>query len=380
MGFGGINTHVVLEANPARRRHSLSAQERVHSAKALSHEVFVCSAASVQQLAATLTRITDVAAAMSFADHADLAASLANEYVAKKPHPYRIAIVSREPRELASRAQQALAMIPRLEHHQESSLITGAGVFVGRPEAGGVGLLFPGQGAPVPVTPGILGQVYPRASRYFNGSGATTDGIDTAHAQPAILRASLAGVRWLERLGVQPRAAVGHSMGEISALCWAGVSSEASALEFTTARGRIMSELGVRGTGMVSVNAPLTDAAELIAGTDLVIAAQNGTAQVVAGSLADLDIVAVRARRRGIAAHRLPVSHAFHSSAVVPARPALAARLTQLSVGRLARTVYSTVYGRRLTSSDDLRQMLTVTRPLPVLFQQAAIWLARSAR
>src|SRR5207248_1977913 len=111
--------------------------------------------------------------------------------------------------------------------------------------------------------------IYPRASKYFTGSEATKDGIDTAHAQPAILRASLAGVRWFERLGVRPSAAAGHSMGEISALCWAGALTEASALEFATARGRIMSELGAPGTGMVSVNATLAEVAELIAGTDL---------------------------------------------------------------------------------------------------------------
>lgn len=377
MGFGGINTHVVLEANPPRRRHSLAARVRVVSAPPLSHQVFVCGADSAKQLGATLTRIADVAAAMSFADHADLAAALANTRASKQLYPYRLAMISRDPGELARRTRQALALLPRLECAREGSLLTGASVFAGRAESCSVGLLFPGQGAPAPAGPGTLGQIFPRASKYFTDPGPAQEGVDTARAQPAILRASLAGLRWLERLGVQAKAAVGHSLGEITALCWAGAFTEDSALEFVTARGRIMSDLGAPGTGMASLSAGPAPVAELIAGTGLVVAADNGIAQVVAGSLADLDIMVVRARRRGIAAHLLPVSHAFHSPAVAAARPALAARLAQLPVGSLAKTVYSTVYGRRLTSDDDLRQMLTEQLTAPVLFQHAAIDLAR---
>jgi len=376
MGFGGINTHVVLEANPPRRRHSLAARVRVISTPPLSHQVFVCGADSAKQLAATLTRLADVATAMSFADHADLAAALADTHASKQPYPYRLAVVSRDPGELARRTRQALALLPRLERAREGSLLTGAGVFAGRAESCGVGLLFPGQGAPVPARPGALGQIFPRASKYFTDPGPVQEGADTARAQPAILRASLAGLRWLERLGVQAKAAVGHSLGEITALCWAGALAEGSALEFVTARGRIMSDLGAPGTGMASLSAGPAAVAELIAGSGLVVAADNGVAQVVAGSLADLDIAMVRARRRGIAAHLLPVSHAFHSPAVAAARPALAAWLAQLPVGSLAKTVYSTVYGRCLTSDDDLRQMLTEQLTAPVLFQRAAIDLA----
>ena len=376
MGFGGINTHVVLEADPPRRRRALTAREQVLSAPSLSHEVFACGAASVRQLAATLTRIAEVAPAMSFADHADLAAALANGDTSRRLHPYRLAMVARDPSQLARRAQQALGLIAGLERAREGSLVTGTGVFAGRGESGGVGLLFPGQGAPVPARPGALGQVFPRASKYFTDPGPTEDGADTTHAQPAILRTSLAGLRWLERLGVRPNAAVGHSMGEITALCWAGALTEASALELVTARGRIMSELGAPETGMVSVSARPAVVTDLIAGTDLVIAADNGTAQVVAGSFADLDTVAARARQRGLATHRLPVSHAFHSPAIAAVRPVLGARLADLPVDRLAKTVYSTVYGRRLTRDDDLRRMLVEQLTAPVLFRQAAIDLA----
>jgi enediyne polyketide synthase len=375
MGFGGINTHVVLEAEPPRRRRALTARTRVLSAPPLSHEVFACGAPSARQLAATLTRIADVAPAMSFADHADLAAALADSQ-ARRPQPYRVAMVSRDPAQLARQAQQALSLVSGLGQARESALLAHTGIFVGQGGPGGVGLLFSGQGAPVPSGPGTLGQVFPEAGEYFPLPRADEPGLDTARAQPAILRASLAGLRWLDRLGAQANAAAGHSMGEIAALCWAGALTEATALQLVTARGRIMSELGARDTGMASVSADPAVVSDLITGTGLVIAADNGAAQVIAGSFADLDSVSARAGRRGIAVHRLSVSHAFHSPAVAAARPALAARLARLPVGRLAKTVYSTVYGRPLTTDDDLRLLLAEQVTAPVLFRQALLDLA----
>src|SRR5439155_25990081 len=125
-----------------------------------------------------------------------------------------------------------------------------------------------------------------------------------------------AGLRWLAGLGVVADAAVGHSLGEITALCWAGALSETEALALATMRGRIMAETARPGTGMVTVIAEPGRVAELIAETTVVVAADNGPAQVVAGPDADLARVLARARGEGIIARRLPVSHAFHSPAV----------------------------------------------------------------
>jgi enediyne polyketide synthase len=378
MGFGGINTHVVVEGGPRRRSRVVAAAARSAFAAPVSHEVFALSAASARQLAATLTRVAEIAPALSFAEHADLAAALATTDASRtRSRDYRLAIVSRDPGQLARRAQQALAQLSALERAPEGRLMASvAGVFGGRGAPCDVGLLFPGQGAPLPAGPGALGQIFPEARPFVQGIATTGDGTDTAHAQPAVLRASLAGLRWLDRLGVRASAAVGHSLGEITALCWAGALTEASALDLVTRRGLIMSRLGARTTGMASVPASPGTVAELIAGTRLVVAADNGTAQVVAGTLTDIDLVIQRARMLGIAARPLTVSHAFHSPAVAAARPALAAMLAHVTFGLPTKTVYSTVYGRRLTSHDDLRAMLGTQLTAPVLFRQATECLA----
>ena len=55
---------------------------------------------------------------------------------------------------------------------------------------------------------------------------ARRDDRATEVAQPAIVTASLAAMRMLEQLGVTAQVAIGHSLGEITALHWAGVFNE----------------------------------------------------------------------------------------------------------------------------------------------------------
>jgi enediyne polyketide synthase len=42
-------------------------------------------------------------------------------------------------------------------------------------------------------------------------------------------------------LGIEARVALGHSLGEISALSWAGALSSGAAIELAALRGRVMS-------------------------------------------------------------------------------------------------------------------------------------------
>jgi enediyne polyketide synthase len=152
--------------------------------------------------------------------------------------------------------------------------------------------------------------------------------------------------------------------------------TEADALRLVTERGAIMSAAGAQGTGMTAIAAGPGPAAGLIAGTGLVIAADNGATQVVAGTCADLIRAEERARQRGIVAERLSVSHAFHSPAVADARPALAMSLAGIPFTSPAHPVYSTVLGRRLAGDADLRELLAAQLTRPVLFRQAAVLLA----
>ncbi|MEU9874414.1 SDR family NAD(P)-dependent oxidoreductase [Actinomadura sp. NPDC048021] len=371
MGFGGINTHVVLEAPGARRATArLAARDRLTARRPLDCEVFALSAGTDADLAAVLERVAVRARTMSLAEHADLAAALAER--AHGDAPVRAAIVARDPAELSARAERAGELLAGLAG---PGFAARPGVYVGRGAPGRVGLLFPGQGAPVRESAGALGVVLPEAGEHFE-EGPGADPIDTAVAQPAVFRASTAALRWLDRLGVTAAAAVGHSLGEITALHWAGALGGPDALHLVTTRGRVMADTSQAGTGMASLAAPAGAVTELIDDADLVIAADNGAVQVVAGPLTEVDRVVKRARAKGITAGRLRVSHAFHSPAVAAAEPVLARHLADLAVAAPSGRVYSTVTGRELTAADDVRALLARQLTAPVRFRRALELLA----
>ncbi|RMI34594.1 SDR family NAD(P)-dependent oxidoreductase, partial [Actinomadura harenae] len=239
---------------------------------------------------------------------------------------------------------------------------------------GRVGLLFPGQSAPVRDGHGALGALLPDLEPLPPAAGA--DDRDTAVAQPAVLRSSLAGLRLLDALGVVAVGASGHSLGEITALCWAGALTARQAVDLAAERGRIMAATGARGTGMAALAAPSGVVADLVAGTGVTVAADNGPVQVVAGPLNEIAAVAERAGRAGLGARVLRVSHAFHTPAVAAAAPGLARALERTELARPRRTVVSTVTGRALEPGHDLRELLVRQVTAPVLFQTALTALA----
>ncbi|RFU39287.1 acyltransferase domain-containing protein, partial [Actinomadura logoneensis] len=137
-----------------------------------------------------------------------------------------------------------------------------------------------------------------------------------------------------------------------------------------------MAATGDRATGMAALAAPPGAVAELIEGTALTVAADNGPVQVVAGSLADLVTVADRAGQAGYAARPLRVSHAFHTPAVAAAAPGLARTLRRVELRPPRRTVFSTVTGGALDPAADLRDLLVRQVTAPVLFRDALEGLA----
>ncbi|MFE0023253.1 SDR family NAD(P)-dependent oxidoreductase [Amycolatopsis sp. NPDC059021] len=339
MGFGGINTHVLLSTPPVNRR---AVPRPVISQPTPDVDVVAVGGHDVGQVAALLAEIADAAPRLSYAEVHDLACGHGRHTAAG---PVRAALVVRTPEELAALASRAAAELPSLPCGQLSA---SPGLWLGNDVAGRVTLLFPGQGA----------------------SGS--EPADTALAQPAVYRACLSAVTWLDALGVAPVAAVGHSLGEIAALAWAGRLSTEDAERLVAERGRIMAGHGTPDTGMLAVAADATETRALCAGTEVVIAADNAVrAQVVAGPVPELRTVAEAAERQGFRTQRLPVSHGFHSTAMAACAEPLRAALRNVTVSPADRTVVSTVYGRPLTAGDDLTELLVTQLCAPVRFRDA---------
>ncbi|MFD0475883.1 acyltransferase domain-containing protein [Nonomuraea thailandensis] len=147
--------------------------------------------------------------------------------------------------------------------------------------------------------------------------------VATSVAQPRIATGSMAGVRALSALGIEAEVGVGHSLGELSALCWAGAMDEGALLRVAGKRGKAMERHSDSGT-MAGLRAGPEAARRLIGDLPVVIAGYNSPGQtVVAGPVAAIEQVGQNATREGLTWTKLNVSHAFHSPLVAPAAQAL---------------------------------------------------------
>ncbi len=168
-------------------------------------------------------------------------------------------------------------------------------------------------------------------------------------AQPAIGAVSLAMVKILERFGVTPDMACGHSFGELSALCAAGWIDKTTCFSLASSRGRHMAEAGQVGKdpgSMLAIQAPLQKIEILLedSGLDLVLANENSPRQgVLSGPTEEIDKALALCKSNNMRAVKLPVAAAFHSklveNAAVPFRAAVAAQtLTPSNIQVLSNT------------------------------------------
>jgi acyl transferase domain-containing protein/acyl carrier protein len=111
--------------------------------------------------------------------------------------------------------------------------------------------------------------------------------------------------------GVRPSAMVGHSMGENTAACLAGVLSFEDCIDLVLLRGRLFDT--VPAGGMLSISLPLEEVQALI-GDDLDIASVNAPKlTAVSGPQAALDRLAETLKARDIDHQRIQIDIAAHS-------------------------------------------------------------------
>lgn len=371
MGFGGINTHLVLEGDAsARRRRTLTTREQTLVSTPQDAELFVLAAASRVQLIVAIHDLAATASGISLAELADLSAALAT-----RTHrgAVRAAVVAQTPSELAKRLRRLAAVVERgADRHLDPARGTFAHASNG--SAPRVTYLFPGQASSTYRDGGCWSRRFPEVRSLYASADLRPERSrgDTEAAQPAIMIASVAGLDVLDRMGVEADRAVGHSLGELTALYWGGALDRVSLLELTRARGRIMGALPRGEGGMASVMADAATLEPLLHGLELVVAAINGPAHTtVSGRQAAVDALVERAARARLVATRLPVSHAFHSPLMNPVTGPLAQLLDTLAVEAPLRRVVSTVTGQVLPADQDLRQLLVDQLTRPVRFSEA---------
>lgn len=374
MGFGGIDTHVVLENRDGTRRTGLDKRTVALVKSRQDCEILLLDADTEAELADKVTRLAELAAKLSFAELGDLAATLAQDLAGRQ---VRAAVVASSPKDAASRLT---ALAAKLADGTRQVIEPAAGVFLGqgssRPR---IGYLFPGQGSGKRGDGGAIARRFDPARELYQRLALPADGdlVHTSVAQPRIVASSVAGLRVLALLGIEAAAAVGHSLGELTSLHWAGGMSEPALLDLAAARGRVMAKASAGDGAMASVSASPRDVEPMLRGEPVVIAGYNGPRQTVVSGPADaVDRVCRAAAGKGNAATRINVSHAFHSPSVAPAAEGLGAYLADVTFQPLRRRVVSTVTSGTVPADADLRDLLVRQVLEPVRFHEAVSAMA----
>jgi phthiocerol/phenolphthiocerol synthesis type-I polyketide synthase C len=319
-GFGGTNAHIVLEA-PA---------EQVPRATAERPPPPVLRVLPVAGHTASTLRATaaDYAAMIEADPELDLDALCRSADEVRGRHPFRRAITFADRDDALKRVRDLSVGTPRPE---EASA----------PKPGKLALCFSGQGAQSPgmclrlmEQDPVFGEVLRRLDRIaqaggFPGlidtirdesAGADVRLSDTSTAQPALFAVGLALAQsWMAR-GVTPDYVLGHSLGEITAACIAGVMDEATAMRLVILRGRLMAD--APGDGAMAAISGTADAVAGFAANlppALEISGRNTARSITVSGTCEAVVLGIeRAEAAGLKAVRLPVSHAFHSSLMDP--------------------------------------------------------------
>ncbi|MBE7169195.1 MAG: SDR family NAD(P)-dependent oxidoreductase [Williamsia sp.] len=368
MGFGGINVHITLqEASEARRPKKISGKVTKLATSRRDTEVFPLSAASKEAFEQTLQRLQAVARDISRAEFTDLSATLCASY--QHAGNWKASLVAANPDVLA----EGLAVLQQaVEEGKEQFVEAEKGVYFNRTgKKGNLAFLFPGQGSPVYADAGAF-SYFNQQSAYPVQLALQGEIVDTAVAQPVIVQNTLQSLELMEQLGVEARWGIGHSLGEISALGWAGVIDPTGAVELATARGKAMSELGEKGGTMLALKCTAQELHELIDHSEVCITGYNGTGNyVVGGSVAAVEEVQERASERGIHAVRLKVSHAFHTPMMKGAASHFQTYLASQEFSQPDKAIVSTVTGHLLSETESIADLLYKQIEAPVQLTQA---------
>lgn len=258
-----------------------------------------------------------------------------------------------------------------------------------------IALLFPGQGAQsVGMGREILSAsqsasaLFDRASNLLGYdladvclNGPVEKLNSTAVSQPAIFTASCAALETLQAEKPETFAAIeaaaGLSLGEYTALVFAGALSFDDGLRLVQQRGLAMQAAAdAEAGGMVSIlglNAEQVEALCDQTRQDDVLRLANYLCPgnyAVSGSLAACERIAAAAEAAGaMKVIRLAVAGAFHTPMMVPAADALAKTLAKTTFEHPRISVFSNVDSDTHFSPDDLRQTLLAQLTSPVQWE-----------
>ncbi|QDU88276.1 Malonyl CoA-acyl carrier protein transacylase [Pirellulimonas nuda] len=264
-----------------------------------------------------------------------------------------------------------------------------------------IALLFPGQGAQSVGMGKELCQRLPAAAALFSRAsdilgydllelcaGGPAEELDsTAYSQPAIFVASLAALEELKQQSPevveQCSASAGLSLGEYTALVFAGVMSFEDGLRVVAERGAAMQDASEASpSGMVSILGldlkVVTDVCDQARGDDVLDVANMlcpGNI-VVSGSTSACERVGDLAEAAGaMRVVPLAVAGAFHTALMAPAVDRVAAKLAGATLNAPRIPVVSNVDALPHSDPEEIRDLLIRQVVNPVRWEDSIRWL-----
>ena len=245
--------------------------------------------------------------------------------------------------------------------------------------------IFPGQGTQTVGMGKALAEAFPSAREVFEEvdealnqrlsrlmwQGPESELMLTENTQPAVMAASLAIIRALQRdgrldLSKHARLVAGHSAGEYSALCAAGAFTLSDAARLLRIRGQAMQAAVPVGEGAMSalIGIDMAGAEEAVkeAGAFgvVVIANDNAPGQIVISGATRAvekagEIAKTKGAKRAIA---LAVSTPNHSPLLKPAAERMREALAEVTIGPPAVPLVANVTAAEIGEPAAIRDLL----------------------
>ena len=216
--------------------------------------------------------------------------------------------------------------------------------------------------------------VFPITSFEDGAASANQALLAATHwAQPAIGTMSLSLLRILRAIGLEAQHVGGHSFGEIAALHAGGVLTDADMVCVAQRRGVLMAEAAQTPGSMTAVTGSIESVRSILekSDADVVIANHNSQRQVVlSGPTPAIEQVEADLTAQGVAAKRLPVATAFHSSVVSGASAAFGDFLADVAFDAPTIPVHSNETAAPYAGDDEAAMRAQLARQLsnPVRF------------
>ena len=204
----------------------------------------------------------------------------------------------------------------------------------------------------------------------------------TRNSQLVTFVLSLVVLDAVERLGVAPSMAAGHSLGEYTALTATGALDFADGVRIVTARGEAMQQAAEDSPGTMAAILGLDDddcdAACRRADGEVWVANFNAPGQVVIAGSKD-GVAAAGAVAKGMGAKKvmpLPVGGAFHTPFMASARDELRKAIAQATLRAPDIPVAANIDARIHTDADDWAGILSAQLVSPVRWRQSVLRLS----